>query len=71
MTMRLEVNDIESYELIEFAIDIDQLSLNPLSSGTYQKSKGSRELSQIPLLLSVQILEIVYLQSIDKGFVKS
>ena len=57
--MKLEVNDIESYELIEFAIDIDQLSLNPLSSGTYQKSKGSRELLQIPLLLSVQILEIV------------
>ena len=59
MTRGLEVNDIESYELTEFAIDIDQLYLNPLSSGTYQKSKGSRELLQIPLLLSVQILEIV------------
>ena len=46
-------------EFTEFAIDIDQISLNPLSSGIYQKSKGSRELWQIPLLLSVQILEIV------------
>ena len=59
MTRRLEVSDIESYELTEFAIDIDQLSLNPLCSGTYQKSKDSRELLQIPLLLSVRILEIV------------